>query len=54
MSDLNVFQADARNTAQDLQELAASLRVKGMNGAASICERAARYIYETLKEQVND
>jgi hypothetical protein len=49
MSDLDTFQADARDTAQDLEEVAASLRVKGMNGAASICERAARYIYETLE-----
>lgn len=53
MSDLDVFQADARDTAQDLEELAASLRVKGLNGGASICERAARYIYETLSQDAS-
>jgi hypothetical protein len=52
VKELDAFQADAIDTADNLKELAAALEVKGLNGGAAICKRAAALIRELILEEV--
>jgi hypothetical protein len=51
---LEPFEADALETSRRLRDVAEVVRLRGLDGAAAICERGSRLIWEMVHDKVKN